>query len=301
MITARMFSARRIAVALALFAATAATDVVAQDYELVVALGENYGLDPTAFEDIAEETAYIVQDFGGFAVTRWYQLPPQTGTSIENCASNASCYVDRMFDSAYDYVLVVNAYNDGNEINVRYQTIDTRVGILATETEAFLPTVTDFPYLMAPCHDALKVTPDWIDPGPVVTIPEPVQAEIPTTPLPTYTFEEPERERMGQLGRIGAYTAGGGGALLVGGVLLGFGADETQQEIQAEPHSRERLSALQDKGRSQQTMANVFMIAGGAILATGVTLLIVDHLGGDDDASLAMGTSGSNLWLRAEF
>lgn len=282
-----------------------ASTVAAQDYTMLVAVGENSGLTPQEHEDIVEESAYLVEDFGGFAVTRWYQLP--SDVVLDDCGANASCYVDRLFASEYDYVLVVSAYDTGTEIEVGYQTIDTQVGILAAEEMAVLPQATDFAYLMAPCHEALKVTPAWIAPIAVAPVP-PTTTPVTTTPVtttpvttPNYEFPELDEPRMGQLGRIGAGTAAGGGALFLGGVLMGFSADDTQQEIQSEPHTRTRLEELQRKGESQQTVANVLMIGGGVVLATGITLLIIDHLGQDDDASLSVGTSGTRLWMRATF
>lgn len=288
-----------------------AAPTVAQDYRLLVTRGESFGIDEGAMDDITEESAYLSEDFGGFVVSRWYQLPETQQIDLAGCGADSSCYVNQLFDSQFDYVLVVNAYDQTSEVAVRYLMIDTRVGILAAETSAYLPTVTDFAYLLAPCHDALKVTPNWIDPGPVVTLPDPGTPPPQTAPSPVVTpppassgggFQREPRYDLGQLGRIGAYTAGGGAALAVGGVLLGFGADETQQEIQAEPHTQERLDQLQRKGQSQQRMANAFLIVGGVAIVGGITLVVVDKLGRDDDGpDLSLGTHGTDLWFRASF
>jgi hypothetical protein len=281
----------------------AAQSAQAQSYELLVVTGDNVGLSATEHEDIAEESAWLAQDFGGFNVTRWYQLdglvPYQTATAVRACGSDVSCHVDQLFDSRFDYVLVVNTYIESAEIVVRYQMIDAQVGILAKESNAFLPTATEFAYLVVPCHDALKVTPAWVEPVPVA-------ARNPgTTAAPVYapsrTFsDEPERAPLGKLGRVGAFTAAGGAAFLVGGVLVGFGADETQQEIQSEPHPRNDLETLQSRGQRQLRAANSMMIIGGVALAGGVSLLIVDRLG-SNDSDLALGTDGRSVWLRGNF
>ena len=65
--------------------------------------------------------------------------------------------------------------------------------------------------------------------------------------------------------------------------ITGFWADDAQQEIQARPHPREELEELQAQGQSRQRLANATFAVGGVTLATGVTLLVVDRLGGDSE------------------
>lgn len=288
------------AAALVLAAAPALAQQPGPARQLLVTTGASYGVDASAFDDIAEESAWLAEDFGGFVVTRWYQLGDYVAPAVEQatlgCGSDVSCYVDNLFDSPFEYVLVVNAFDENGTIAVDYQMIDTRVGIQAAITEAYMPSPTEFAYLAAPCHDALKVTPEWIAPPP----PPPVTVATPA-PAPPPPIVEPPRERnLGQIGRAGAYTAGLGGAAFVTGVLLGFGADETQQEIQAEPHPRRELESLQAKGQRQQRMANVLMVVGGVAAASGVAMVIVDRTR-DDQPAYTLGTDGRVVWLRADF
>lgn len=265
----------------------------AQGFRLLVAPGEVSGVSTQEFEDLVEESAYLAEDFGGFEVVRWYQLGDYVSPTVESqvlgCGYDAGCHVDALFGSAFDYLLLVSAFDEGSSVVVDYQMIDTTVGVLATQTEAYLPTAQDYPYLLVPCHDALKVTPEWIPPRP----------QQPPPPAPIVTSPAPE-PRLGRVGRIGAYTAGAGSAVFLGGVLLGFGADETQQEIQAEPHPRSQLESLQSKGQRQQRMANAFMILGGTAIAGGVGLVVFDRVS-EDDATVSLGTDGSSLWVRTEF
>lgn len=283
-----------------------AGDAAAQGYPILVTAGVNGGLDPTQFGDIVEESAYLTEDFGGFVVTRAYQLdrmlPRTTRDAVAGCADDVRCYTGTLANGPFDFALVVSAYPRATEVLVDYAMIDLRVGVLAARTQAFPPTPTDFAYLMVPCHDSLKVIPEWVSLGPVRVAPDPTPVAPPVSTPPPYSApREPRERQLGQLGRIGAGAAGAGGALVLGGVLMGFAADETQQEIQSTPHPRAELETLQAKGRTQQRTANALFIVGGLAAATGVTLVIIDPDRGDSGARVGLRASGSGAVLRAEF
>lgn len=268
----------------------------AQGYDIMVLPGEVWDVD--SWEDIVEESAYLAEDFGGFRVNRWYQLQNfvDRGTEIQvsECARDYRCYVDSLFGVGLDYVMVVSLVREDEEVVVRYQTIDLALGALQAEEFAFLPSDDAFEYLLAPCHEALKVTPEWTTPVPipsVVVAPPPVIAPPP----------EPVRQRS-QLERIGTATAGGGAALFAGGILLGFAADETQQTIQSEPHPRSELESLQARGQRQQRTANALMIVGGTALAGGAGILIFERVTRDnDDVALSIETTLTSVRLHASF
>lgn len=259
----------------------------AQNYQLLVAGGANE-LDETQHSDIVEESAYIADDFGGYFVTRDYQLEgvvdSRVRRAIANCEDVAECYVNALFGSVFDYLLVVHTQYVGADVYVRYQTIDLKLGVQVALTEAYMPTPTEFPYLLAPCQAALKVTPNWIDRGPVVTAP-PIIAPPPPVALSPTRDQRPERfrEPMRPMTIGGAAASGVGAGLLLGGLALGFASDDTLQEIQAFPHSSDELADLQRKGRTQQRAANGTMIAGATAIVVGVVLLIVDAKASEKD------------------
>jgi catechol 2,3-dioxygenase-like lactoylglutathione lyase family enzyme len=69
----------------------------------------------------------------------------------------------------------------------------------------------------------------------------------------------------------------GSAALLFGsGTLLGFAADDVQQELQARPHTAARVTELQDEGEAKQTYANIAFGVGAAALASGVIFHVLD-------------------------
>jgi len=283
-----------------------ASTASAQGYGILVIGGENPALPQQPFDDIVEESAYLVEDFGNFVVTRAYELdralPRTVRETTMRCDADVNCYVTALSNGPFDYVLVVSAFADPQGVRVDYGMIDVRVGVLAAVTSAFMPTPADFPFLVVPCHDALKVIPEWINRGPVriAAEPPPPPPAPPVLPPPPPRYDErADRPDLGDLGRAGAGVAGGGGALVIGGLLMGFAADETRQSIQADPHSRAQLETLQRRGQTQQRTANALMIVGAAAAGTGVVLVVVDKQ--SDDAAFAVVPSLNGVRLRATF
>ena len=182
---------RKRAFSLTLFAAISffSSQILAQDYQIAVVPAMLDGVAQEEWENIVEESAYLVEDFGGFAVYRYYQLSERiserNAENVMRCEDDVDCYIDELFEEgAFQYVLAISVIDEGADISVRYQMIDIFEGFLAEDQQVSLPTVTDFPYLMVPCHEALKVTPEWTDSEPIG-----VAVEIDGTPDEVVTPE----------------------------------------------------------------------------------------------------------------
>jgi hypothetical protein len=256
-------------------------------YRIAVVPGAVSGVSQRQGADIVEESAYLAQDFGGFEVVRGYQLEPYVGPelarAVGRCRGASRCYLDALFRSSFDYALVVNITRGDEGVRVVYEMLDVRVGLSALTTETALPAPTDFAYLMVPCHDALKSTPDWVEPStplpadalpPVALEPPPVAAARPTPPPLSRPLEATGPRRPVS---TGAWVAGAGGAVMAGGLLLGFAADDTLQILQGSPRDRDEVTSLQAQGERQQLLANVALGVGGAALAGGVIMMLLDR------------------------
>lgn len=305
----------RLALALAALAFVfVSSHALAQD-TLVVAPGAFWNMDDQAAADLVEESAFLAEDHGGFLVSRAYQLEASLRTDsfdrLMNCAGVADCYADALYRTGYHWVLAVTLEDTGREVFVQYQLIDIRTGTLHDEALVTLSSTTDFAALEAPVFGILASTGTArrsdATPEPVASGAAPGDATwdaglYDTTPA----WSPPER---GALGRAGIYTAIAGGVIGFGGVLLGFSADNIQQEIQARPRPRAELEDLQAQGESRQTLANVAFAIGGVAVATGITLVIVDTATRRNERA-PQGGMGINIragavpgggFLRAEF
>lgn len=280
----------------------------AQAPRLVVSAGDLFDVAPQAGRDLVEESAWIAQDFGGFEVFRDYELatlvPATTAEQATRCGADASCLVDALFGRSIDYVLVVSTVLDGATLVVHYELVDVQVGIRVGDSYAFLTGPTDFASLVGPCEDALDRAPDaFVAPTPAPPV-APVQAVSPSLSRPMVVEARATRGGPTALRRAGRISASIGGALLFGGVLAGFSADEVQQQIQAEPHPRDELERLQQRGESRQRLANVAFGVGGAALATGISLIIVDAVRDGDsppEYTLSIAPTGSGGRVTFEF
>lgn len=280
----------------------------AQAPRLVVSAGDLFDVAPQSGRDIVEESAWIAQDLGGFEVYRDYELatlvPANVAEQVTQCRANADCLVDALFGRSVDYVLVVSTVMDGPTLVVHYELVDVQVGIRVGDTYAFLAGPTDFAALVAPCQEALDRAPDvFASPAaPVAPLPPPLNAP-PTSPPTTPAASASALDGPSSVRRAGRITAAVGGAILFGGIVAGFSADEVQQQIQAEPHPRDELERLQQRGESRQRLANAAFGVGGAAVATGVTLVLVDALRSTDRADRRTVTiyptlSGARIDLR---
>jgi hypothetical protein len=245
------------------------------------------GIDAQAWSDIVEESAFIVSDHGVFTPVRFYELASWVGEESAArallCGADADCLGETLYPGGIDFALAVTAARGPGVVNIRYELLRlddrTRVadetGAMSSPTDyaalppaviAALDSAWGQPLVEAP--SAPVVSPPVV--APPVVVPEPYVAE-PYAPVPA-----PARGPASGL-RIGGITAASLGAgLALGGVFAGFAADDTLQEIQAYPHSGDRVEALQKSGRSQATMSNVLLGLGAAAAITGVTLIVVD-------------------------
>jgi len=230
------------------------------------------GLSVKQAADLVEESAYIADDFGLYTVSRTYQVEAVAGralaTTVERCSGKESCLVPALSGSLFDYVLLVQptAVRDGVEVG--YKLLDIRAGLTASNTLARLPGPVEFAYLLGACQEALKATPDYIvpsiPPAPALTqqpmaAPAMFPADARVQAAPTYAWFY------------------GSAALMFGSAtLLGFAADDVQQELQARPHTAARVTELQDEGEAKQTYANIAFGVGAAALATGVIFHVLD-------------------------
>ncbi len=264
----------------------------AQDSDRIVVLpGAMWMDDVQARSDLVEESAWLVQDFGGFEVFRAAELADivgsRTADDVAECANVPSCYADELDDGDFDLALVVSIEDTGTEVFVQYQLVDLAGGALMSETIATLPTATSFAHLLVPCHDALRAARPGGVTAPIPAVVEVEDARQPTPPpvVVPHTATQTTRAASapppgpvrGPLGRTGRAVAFTGGGIVTVGILMGFAADDTQQSLQSDLHSTAEIEDLQSAGRTQQTVANIAIGLGSAAIVTGVTLVLVDR------------------------
>lgn len=240
---------------------------------LLVAGAPASGLSVKQAADLVEESAYIADDFGRYAVSRTYQVEAVAGRdlagTVARCDGREACLVPALAGSLFDYLLLVQptAVRDGVEVVYRF--IDIRAGIAASTTLARLPGPVEFAYLLGACQEALKATPDAIAssiaPAPMFLQQQPMAAPV--------MFPA---DAMAQATPTYAWFYGSAALLFGSGTLLGFAADDVQQELQARPHTADRVTALQDDGETKQNYANAAFGVGAAALATGVIFQVLD-------------------------
>lgn len=243
--------------------------------QLLVAGAPAQGLSTKQAADLVEESAYIADDFGLYAVSRAYQLEAVAGRdlarAVERCAGKEACLVPALSNSNFDYVLLVQptAVRDGVEVS--YKLLDVRAGIAAATTLARLPGPVEFAYLLGACQEALKATPDYL--GPSTAMPAPVLVQQSVQPARPVMFPT---EAPTSKSSTHAWLYGSSALLLASGTLLGFAADDVQQELQARPHTADKVADLQDEGESKQTYANIAFGLGAAALASGVIFHVLE-------------------------
>ncbi len=239
---------------------------------LLVAGAPASGLSAKQAADLVEESAYIADDFGLYTVSRTYQVEAVAGralaTTVERCSGKESCLVPALSGSLFDYLLLVQptAVRDGVEVG--YKLLDIRAGLTASNTLARLPGPVEFAYLLGACQEALKATPDYIAPS--------------IAPTPLLVQQQPARavmfaaEPAARATRPYTWLYGSAALFFGSGTLLGFAADDVQQELQARPHTAARVTELQDDGEAKQTYANIAFGVGAAALATGIIFHVLD-------------------------
>ncbi len=240
---------------------------------LLVAGAPASGLSVKQAADLVEESAYIADDFGLYTVSRTYQVEAVAGralaTTVERCGGKEACLVPALSGSLFDYVLLVQPVAVPQGVEVSYKLLDVRAGLTASTTLARLPGPVEFAYLLGACQEALKATPDYIAPSMAAA---PLLVQQPQPARAVMFAAEP----AAQATRPHTWLYGSAALLFGSGTLLGFAADDVQQELQARPHTSARVAELQEDGEAKQTYANIAFGLGAAALATGVILQVVD-------------------------
>jgi hypothetical protein len=241
---------------------------------LLVAGAPASGLSVKQAADLVEESAYIADDFGLYAVSRSYQVEAVAGRAlaitVERCGGKEACLVPALSGSLFDYVLLVQPVAVREAVEVSYKLLDVRAGLTVSSTLARLPGPVEFAYLLGACQEALKATPDYIAP---TMVPAPPLVQQPPPPARAVVFAaEPED----QTPRPYAWLYGSAALMFGSGTLLGFAADDVQQELQARPHTAARVTELQDDGEAKQNYANIAFGVGAAALASGVIFHVLE-------------------------
>jgi hypothetical protein len=290
--------------------------VWAQFPRLVVLPGQQV-MDAQAWNDVLEESAFVADDFGVFAVSRWYEMQaevdPALAASVQACSPEIQCAGDMLYGSPWAFALQIDGLQRPDGILITYRLFDVESGFVAGEASALMRASDDYGVLPQACFAALRGE-RQPPPGPQAsartaprTAPGPESMAPPQDPLSRSPSSRVPSDRPPASGMLqaGRAVSVAGALLLAGGVLFGFAADDTLQEIQARPHPRGELESLQTQGRNQQRIANAGFALGGVALATGITLVVVDRTGQPDRprATLQLETDLQRRWagLRLRF
>ncbi len=114
--------------------------------------------------------------------------------------------------------------------------------------------------------------------------------------------EGPERDDPSSGGvSAGPFIIGGiGVATLVAGTVTGVLALDKQTEARDEP-VQERAQELLDEGATLATVTNIFLVAGGVLVAAGVTWLVIELAGDDEDVPVEVGLGLGSVTLAGRF
>ena len=249
----------------------------------LVVHGAFAGITSEALSDIHEEVAYTAEDLGGYVLTRDYQLGAIYGdqpmVEVVSCRGSGPCILGSWAAQQFQDVIVVNAFVSEGEIHVYIERLDVAARRSARRSIAYLPDETAFSHLAAAVAHVLMPGFDDEAPPPTPAAPSPAPAAPvatgpPAQPSSSSALLEERLRPQTRLQKSGVWLGVGGASLLVGGILLAFSADATQQEIQGSPRPRADLESLQRRGQTQTLLANTSLILGGALVATGVTFYL---------------------------
>jgi len=114
--------------------------------------------------------------------------------------------------------------------------------------------------------------------------------------------EGPERDDPSSGGvSAGPFIIGGiGVATLVAGTVTGVLALGKQSEARDEP-VQERAQELLDEGETLAMVTNIFLVAGGVLVAAGVTWLVIELAGDDEDIPVEVGLGLGSVTLAGRF
>jgi tetratricopeptide (TPR) repeat protein len=94
---------------------------------------------------------------------------------------------------------------------------------------------------------------------------------------------------------------GVGAAGLATGTVLAVMASSKHKEAEDEPIQQKALE-LQESANNLSTASAVFLVAGGVVAAGGLTWVLIEVLGNDDEPeSVALGITPTSVWLSGRF
>lgn len=267
---------------------------------------ENRGVAETDFADIVEESAFLVTDHGALQPIRHYELADWVGqamaTQVATCGSDPEC-LQPLYAAGVDFVVGVSARMGASGVQVRYELFRLEDAVRVADEAATPSDARDFAALPAALNRALDrrggPALGIAAPAPAPPVVAPAYAPPAYTPSPVAPVRRSDNPR-GPLAPVAIATGATGGALLLGGVLLGFAADDTQQEIQSMPHPADEVERLQKQGRSRQSAANALLISGGVLATTGIVLAIVDRPR-ESGVALSIGVRPQGISARLRF
>jgi tetratricopeptide (TPR) repeat protein len=118
-------------------------------------------------------------------------------------------------------------------------------------------------------------------PGQTTSVTIPGLQDAPPDAVPEPTSEKPRGDGGGTLRVVGFIGMGVGAALLGAGGFFALSSQSKKDDIESAAGAGEAWSADRqgtfDDGESQATLANVFFISGGAVLATGAVLAVLGY------------------------
>lgn len=279
----------------------------AQAADVLVVPGPVWDLDGQAAADIVEESAWIVDDLPEHSATRHYQLNDGLASELANCQGDPVCVTNTVQMSGLDLALIVSVEAVDDGVLVAYQSYEIRTGASVGEQTVAMSVANDFGVLPEGVELALA---GW-EPEPIAvsaapqTMPVDTSGAFATESVALRPSSRPRPlQELGPLGRAGTLTAVSGSALAVGGVLMGFAADNTQQTIQRSVHLEEDLSALQSQGQTQNMLSNVMLGVGGAAVISGVVMYLMDKKDEGERADrfdLGVDPVGRAVQVRARF
>lgn len=265
---------------------------------VLIVQGTYSGIYDEDMADIHEETAYIAEDLGGYVVTRDYQITTIYGeqyyAELLACGGSAPCLAQTWASQHFDDLLVVNVFPSEDELHIYYDRIHSADGTSIARTIAYLPDTVSFSHLLAAVHDALNapapapqlpVVEQPASPPVVVATPQ-IQQPATSEPEAEPVYTEPEPAvALNRQQRAGLGLSLTGAAALTGGVLVGFMADQTQEEIQSRPHPANEVEDLQRQGKAQAAIATTAIISGSALIIGGGILYLLGHRQSERDSA----------------
>ncbi|MCA9563114.1 MAG: hypothetical protein KC561_06475 [Myxococcales bacterium] len=290
--------------------AGAATPVFAQDQGVIAVQMVDEGV--FALENVevfVEGVEDLVEQFGEFELRRQAEVESALSRidreELRDCGSDTDCYADLLVPVGVDFILLVDVTDDGDEYHAELTGVDLLNREIAGFQEGQFPEPGQAPFLLVPTFEAIGPLAEVdvrrgrrsaarsgsgrTDPEPARRDPEPVVEEpvqVPTTPVPD----------DGGVNVLATVLTVSGGVLVAGGVAMWLAADTKQEDIQAAPHPRIELEALQSDGETFGTVGTILFSVGIASVITGVIFEIagIGDPGSDDPMDF-------DDWGRLEF